>query len=170
MEWLEFLSVLQDNDMPHSLRPALAILFVGMLAMPVVAQEAPPACASVASPSERLACYDRAFPPPAIVREETARQAIVDFGLERDQGPLRNPGQPIEEVDPDSVEGTVAKVEYHGGKRAITLEGGQKWMSLEGSSSGHLRAGETVILRKGMMGNFLLTTRGGATLRVRRVR
>lgn len=157
--------------MPSSLHRVLALLFASALAMPLWAQDIPHACAGVGIPSERLACYDRAFPPPPRVREEAAQQAISDFGLQREQGPLRNPGQSAAEADPDTVQGKVAKIDYiAAGKRSITLEGGQRWVMIDASSSGHMQVGESVVLRKGMMGNFLLTTQGGATLRVRRVR
>ena len=149
----------------------LAATIALALSMPLQAQQAPHACATVARAVERLACYDRAFPLPEGVREEAARQAIADFGLERDDERIRNPGQTEEEADPDSVQGKVASIEYHGnGKRSITLEGGQRWMSIEASSGAQMRTGETVTLRKGFMGNYLLTTQGGGILRVRRVR
>lgn len=143
----------------------------GMSVFPLAAQQPTHACANVAVPAERLACYDRAFPLPAPVAEAASRQAIADFGLSRSRNPLRNPGQTAEQSDPGSVQGKVVQVDQLGdGQRSITLEGGQRWTTLEASSTGHMQVGETVTLRRGVMGNYLLITRAGATLRVRRVR
>ncbi|WP_202844277.1 hypothetical protein [Luteimonas saliphila] len=150
-------------------RALLPLVLACALPLPSAAQATHP-CASQANPANRLACYDKAFPPAPGVREAAARQAVQDFGLEKEASPLRNAGQPVEEIDPDRIEGQVAKVVYHGGKRDIALANGQVWATIEATSTGHLREGDAVTLRKGMMGNFLLTTPAGATLRVRRVR
>lgn len=147
------------------LLPLLALL----AASPLRAQASHP-CASVALPADRLACYDRAFPPPPQVREEAVRQAEADFGLDRKPPPLENPEQPAEALDPDSVRGTVVSVTHQRNRRDITLDNGQVWATLEGGSKGHLRAGDTVELRRGLMGNYLLVTPAGSGLRVRRVR
>lgn len=142
------------------------------LALPVLAFAADPGhpCASVADPAARLACYDEAFPPAPEVREAAVDQAREDFGLKREAPALANPGQPASELDPDRIESRVSKVVYHNGGRTISLENGQSWRLTEATSRGHVNEGEVVVVRKGLMGNFMLVTAAGAGLRVRRVR
>ena len=127
-------------------------------------------CASVADPEARLACYDKAFPPPAEVHEAAARKGVDDFGLGEGPAALHNPGQAPEVADPDSIAARVVQVDYGGGRRRIVLENGQVWMLAESASAGPLRQGDDVRIRKGLMGGFLLTTPAGISLRVRRTR
>ncbi len=127
-------------------------------------------CASVAGPETRLACYDKAFPPPAEVHEAAAKKAVDDFGLGERPAVLRNLGQAPEVVDPDSIAARVVEVDYGGGRRRIVLDNGQAWMLAESASAGPLRQGDDVRIRKGLMGGFLLTTPAGVSLRVKRAR
>lgn len=134
------------------------------------ADDASHRCASTPLPAQRLACYDAAFPPPPAVREVTAAQAVRDFGLTRPAVPLANPGQPVDEVDPDRITGRVTDVVHAGGgRRTVVLENGQRW-SLEPGTVGHIATGDTVELRKGALGAFLLRTQAGVSIRARRAR
>lgn len=135
-----------------------------------LAAEASHRCASVAGPAERLACYDAAFPPPPAVREAAAAQAREGFGLEDAQAPLRNPGQPPEETDPPQISSRVAKVTYDSDGRTVSLENGQLWRITEATSRGHMAAGDEVVLRRGVVGNYFLVTQSGVSLRARRLR
>ncbi len=127
-------------------------------------------CASVVDPGTRLACYDKAFPPPAEVHEAAARKGIDDFGLGEGPAARRNPGQSPEVADPDSIAARVVQVDYGDGRRRILLDNGQAWVLAESASAGPLRQGDDVRIRKGLMGGFLLTTPAGVSLRVRRTR
>lgn len=155
--------------LPLFLRPLLvALAFPGaILAQPVA--EHP--CASTPDPTGRLACYDRAFPPPPEVREAAAARAVEDFGLRqrsRDATPLANPGQPAHELEPDAIEARVNRVETTGGRRWLTLDNGQRW-TVPAGASGALAAGDPVRITRGALGGHLLRTPGGVTLRARRV-
>ena len=146
------------------------VLSAWLLPVAVLAAEPGHPCATTSDPAQRLACYDAAFPPPPAVREAAATRAVKDFGLARPAAPLANPGQPAREVDPDRVEGRVTEVVHGGGgRRAVVLDNGQRW-SVEAGSTGPIRAGDTVQLRKGALGAFLLRTEAGISLRARRVR
>lgn len=128
-------------------------------------------CAAIASPLDRLACYDKAFPPPLHVIEAAAKRAQADFGLKDSRESMRNPGQEAAQADPESINSRVAKVDYgRNGQRSIELENGQVWTLTEAGSSGHVRTGDDVQVRKGMLAGYVLVTPGGVTLRVRRLR
>ena len=127
-------------------------------------------CASVVDREARLACYDKAFPPPAEVHEAAARKAVEDFGRSERPVALRDAGQSAEAADPYSIAARVVEVDYGGGRRRIMLDNGQAWTLAESASAGPLRQGDAVQVRKGLMGGFLLTTPAGVSLRVRRTR
>jgi hypothetical protein len=159
------------SNLPRRL-PLLLLMCLGCAtSCPLVAADTSHPCASVANAGERLACYDRAFPPPPEVREAAAEQVVQEFGLERRPESLRDPGLSEAEANPDRIEGKVARIEYDSGnRRTITLENGQVWVLAEASSAGHMKPGDTVAVRKGLMGSYQLLTPAGVALRVRRVR
>lgn len=129
-------------------------------------------CATTPVPAERLACYDSAFPPPPGVREAAAARAVEDFGLppgSRAKAPLRNPGQPSHEVEPDRIEARVRSIDTTGGLRRLTLDNGQQW-TVPAGAAGPLGPGDHVRISKGALGSHMLRTPGGMSLRARRVR
>jgi hypothetical protein len=149
-------------------------MLVGLMAgasATLAAAEPSHPCARVADPAQRLACYDKAYPLAPGVLEQARQLARAAFGLERGKDVPRNPGQSQEEADPDRVQGKVARVSHgNAGQRVITLDGGQTWITTEATTGAQMRPGDTVTLRKGLMGNYLLTTQGGGVVRVKRVR
>jgi hypothetical protein len=144
---------------------ALLLLF----ALPLFAQQAPHACAEVADPAARLACYDKAFPPLPGVMEAAAEKAKADFGLHTSRESLRS-SAPGAQPDQEQIEARVDKVDHGAGQRSFQLENGQVWMQVEARSSGHVGVGDTVQVRKGVLGGFQLITPQGIALRVRRMR
>lgn len=156
--------------MPYRLHWICAALLGSASAGALGADPAHP-CARIADPAQRLACYDQAYPLSPAVLEEARRQAQAAFGLDRGKDAPRNPGQSRDEAEPDRVQGVVAKVTHgNAGQRVITLDGGQTWMTTEAIAGAQMRPGDTVTLRKGLMGNYILTTQGGGVVRVKRVR
>lgn len=147
------------------------LLLLWLAALPLAAQQPTHDCAGVAEPAARLACYDRAFPPPPEVNEVAAAKAQGEFGLDKPRESLRNPGQTVEQADPDRIESRVVKVDYaHNGQRSFSLENGQVWRQTESRSTGHVRAGDTVQVRKALLGSYMLMTPDGVGLRVSRAR
>lgn len=148
----------------------LSISLLWMFASPVAAHQATHACASVAEPASRLACYDAAFPPAPEVLEAAEELVQADFGLNKRREPLRNPGQTVEQADPEHIESRVTKVDYGSSGRSFHLENGQIWSQTESRSGGHVKSGDTVQVRKGLLGSYMLVTAKGVSLRVRRAR
>lgn len=155
---------------PKLRRILLPLLFYGVY-MPSLANASDShPCAAVVKPAERLACYDKTYPPSPAVYEAAASKAVDEFGLAKSEAPLRNPEAGIE-ADPARIEGKVARVDHGaGGVRTITLEGGQMWVLAEATSRGHMVEGDVVTVRKGALGNYLMQTPAGVSLRVRRIR
>ncbi len=145
-----------------------------LFALPLAAQHNRHACAAVAAPEARLACYDRAFPPSQEAAAEAAAAAAkaqaAAFGLHKPT-PSPDSAQPTAAVDPERIESRVAKVDHgSGGLRTFHLENGQVWTLAESRSTGQVKAGDTVQVRKGVLAGYTLVTPSKVTLRVRRVR
>lgn len=149
----------------------LLLPLLWLIAPPLAAQQATHSCANVAEPAARLACYDRAFPPPPEVIEAATEKAQADFGLDKPRGSLRNPGQTDEQADPERIESRVAKVGHvREGQRIFTLENGQVWTQTDSRGGGHVQAGDVVQVRKGILSGYLLAMPNGVAVRVRRTR
>lgn len=153
--------------------PVRLLLLLSACATPALAQDAGAGhpCASTLEPAQRLACYDRAFPPPPALREAAAARAVGAFGLPRRAAPLRDPGQSAEGADLAQIEARISSIDHggSGGRRTVTLDNGQRW-SLEGITAGPLAPGDVVHIRQAALGSHMLRTPGGANLRARRVR
>lgn len=139
-------------------------------------------CAEVANDAERLACFDRvtremrattrpgataAAPNAPRTPQQSARQEQEDFGLpaERVREERQRPA-PIKEI----------KVRIAAAKRVgpgywtFLLEDGAVWQMSELDSTFQApRSGETVTLRRGLMGGFLLDMPRQASVRVKRI-
>lgn len=140
------------------------------------AQAAGHPCAELRDAGERLACYDRAFPPAAgasavVVDVEAERQqALRDFGLNRQQLRQKDPER-MRDVTPGRIEAGVVRVSSTAeGKRVVTLDNDQAWLLTENTSRGDIRAGHRVTVREAALGTFMLVTQGGVALRARRTR
>lgn len=157
------------SNLPSRIPLLLALACLSPLQ--AIAADATHPCAPVTEPAERLACYDKAFPPPAEVYEAAEKKAVAEFGLGQNPGNLANPGQSRGDVEPERIDSLISKVEYgSGGSRTFRLENGQAWRLTEASSAGHVSEGDSVVVRKSLIGSYQLVTPSGVLLRVRRVR
>ncbi|MDZ4348768.1 MAG: hypothetical protein U1A22_04460 [Xanthomonadaceae bacterium] len=166
------------------------IVFSASFAAGVIAAEsASHPCAAVDGSSERLACYDAAFPrsvdagSPAAVgtgpangvaahssAESERAVGIREFGLSKDQLRKREPER-MREASPDRIEAKVARIDRaSGGERVVTLDNGQVWLLTEVTSKGRLRPGDQVVVRVAALSSYMLITPGKVSLRARRVR
>jgi hypothetical protein len=133
-------------------------------------------CASVPLAADRLACYDRAFPPPPAARAEAARaeqaQAEQAFGRRGTGTAAPQETRPAlaETAVPDRIEAALTAVERSAtGHRIFTLDNGQRWRETEVTSRGVLRVGDRVTIERGAFSSFLLVTPSRVGLRVRRL-
>jgi hypothetical protein len=125
-------------------------------------------CAAVVDPSERLACYDAAFPPA--VAETAADRVREDFGLSRAEIRERSPAL-ARAVPPGRIEAAVVAVSGpRGAGRTFALDNGQVWRQSESSVLGDVDAGDRIAIRKASFGTYLLITPGRVALRVKRVK
>jgi len=135
--------------------------------MPAAAAAPTHACARILAPTERLACYDRAFPPAHGAQTESVEQTRT-FGL-----PPRQVAAERGE-DTSRIRHIASHVVTVGtnrdGERVFTLENGQIWRQTESSVLGLARPGDAITIRAGSFGSFLLITPGGVPLRVKRER
>lgn len=160
--------------MPSRYTRALPLVPVFAMAclQPVLAQDGAPShpCAEIGNAQERLACYDRAFPLAPEARDALARNAEAEFGKDDARRAAREEQRAARESEPDSVQAVVASVSFGPRQeRVISLDNGQVWAQTELRSSGLVREGDTVTVRKAAFGTYMLST-GSVALRVRRVR
>jgi len=142
----------------------------GMLAWSTgSAQQADPlesarACAGMADPRARLSCYDALFPPTAS-RQEVARVAERDFGLEASKPRSLDGAQ-----TPGQIEAIVTRVTGEPGSgRLFTLENGQVWRQTDSGVLGQVRPGDRVVIKDAAFSSYLLLTPSRVSVRVKRV-
>ena len=132
-------------------------------------------CAGIEASTERLACYDEAFPPRldpaarAAALQAKREKAQREFGLNRLQVDSRQPEETRRMVT-KQIQGKIADVFSNAvGERTVRLESGQVWRITDASSKGYLRVGDPVVIRSAALASFLLVTPGHVALRARRV-
>jgi hypothetical protein len=144
------------------MRPYLShvvpLLIAAFVPVSALAQEAGShSCALIGSSTERLACYDKAFPPSPVAVAEASRQAFGLMGNQGDSAPIR-------------IEATVSIVrEINRDGRIITLDNGQVWRETQANASLMLKAGDKVLIREAALSSFLLV-KGRQSVRVRRIK
>ena len=134
-------------------------------------QTAAHACTTVTAASERLACYDAAFPPVAnaVDMASERERALKEFGLNKAQLRDRDPDR-MSVLAPDRIEGVIARVSVRPtGERVITLDSGQVWLLTEVTVKGPLQVGDRVIIREASLGSHMLITQKNVALRARRI-
>ncbi len=166
-------------------------LLAGMAVAPAAAQTTPPPpevlsavyeCTAVTDSAARLSCYDQAV--GRLRQAQTGGELVaVDRGqietIERESFGFSLPSLSsfmpnFRGGDDDNglarMEMTVERVVTRGsGRQALVMENGQIWADIEIVTNPLVRDGDTVVIRRGPLGNFLMSSsRGGAARRVRR--
>lgn len=129
-------------------------------------------CAAMQDAVERLDCYDQAFERPDSDETHPAAVKVAeDFGFSEVEKRARDPDHGKRDAA-DQMEAIVAEVGYMQGTRKmiVTLDNGQIWLQSEALTSGRLRAGDRVTIRKAALGSYQLLTPGRIAVRVRRLR
>lgn len=147
------------------------------------------ACRAISDPTERLACFDR-----QVAALETAQQSndvrIVDreqvrearrglFGLrlpslsnlfgDNDEEDAEE--ATVEEEGITYIESSITSISSDGtGRRVLVLENGQHWVQIEPQRGRAPRAGQAVIIRRGLLGSYVATVNESTTVRVMRLR
>lgn len=120
-------------------------------------KEPPEKCAEIAAPVDRLACFDKIYPP--IVKGDTA---TVGFGLSTKKE---------DKPEPVRVEAKVATFStMRDGKRLITLDNGQVWRETELKAMVIIKKDMPVVVREAALGTYMLVINGNVALRVKRVK
>lgn len=132
-------------------------------------------CSRLADPTERLACYDTAFPPAAGARgpidiEAERAKALREFGLNKVQLTARLP-EPLRDLAPERIEAKVIRVTPRAtGERVVALDNGQIWLLTEVTSKGRLKPGDPIVVRTAALATFMMVTPGRVALRAKRIK
>jgi hypothetical protein len=136
-------------------------------------------CASIQDDTQRLACFDRvtkevranaaaAAGQEADAKATRARRDREDFGLNVIQQEKKRPEEP-KKID-EMTARVAASRRFGAGYYAIMLEDGAIWQVQElDPYFKPPQKGDTVRIRRGMMGGYLLDVGKQAAIRVRRV-
>jgi hypothetical protein len=161
---------------------ATAALLLGLSVGPGVSAQPASAhpCADQPDDRARLACYDRAFPPPsrpagagATVPVATAQAASAAEAPSKAEAVSRF-GLPVAAIRaPDELDRIRARVvssgRSPGGDRIYVLDNGQRWRQLDHASTVFVADGDEVHIERATMAGFRLVTAAGSALRVRRL-
>ena len=139
-------------------------------------------CAAIAEPGGRLASFDElarvmqahhggrdrdAMPATAPAAPPSDRQA--QFGLDQRQIRAQDPTleQPVEQITAQ-----VSSIQMFGpGYWTIAMAGGAVWRTTElVPSFRQPRAGQAVVVRKGVLGDYMLVVGNQAAMRINRIR
>lgn len=115
----------------------------------VDAAEETHSCAAIFDDARRLACYDKAFGAP----EAPANSAA------RDKGEASF-----------SFSAVVTAVEIRRDRFVASLDNGQVWAQAETNTRIAIRVGDTVTVRRGALGSYLLSNGQGLSTRIKRQR
>jgi hypothetical protein len=145
----------------------VGIALIGISGFLSAADTATHPCAEVRDDAQRLACYDQAFGKHA---NPDAAKPEGQFGF-TEQEVARNTGQSAEPATPTSVTATVKSLDHRrDGKFVVTLDNAQVWSQSEFNSQADVEIGDTITVRRGALGSYLLVTKAGIGTRVRRVK
>ena len=114
-------------------------------------------CATIPTPTERLACYDALAGRPSIA----APSSTESFGL-----------RPVQMAPRETIGTVAAQVDHiavsRGGRTVLVLDNQQSW-ELDGGDE-LLAPGDAVTISRASLGSFLLRTARGRTHRATRIR
>ena len=134
--------------------------FALCLANVLCAAEPGHACASITDDGARLACYDREFGSPY----------LPSNGAPPDGQPATR-SAPADVKKEFSFSAFVTGIERRrDGMFVVTLDNAQAWSQTEINTRIEIRAGDSVRIRRGALGSYLLSTGEGLATRVKRVR
>lgn len=153
--------------MRKTLAPVAAVFILGAASSaPMAAESAKHPCTHVRDDADRLACYDQAFGKP----EEPVAVPETQFGY-TEQEAQRQAGKAPEPEGPRSITAAVTSLDrQRDGKFVVTLDNSQVWSQSEYNSQADVSVGDTVTVRRGALGSYLLVTKAGIGTRVKRVK
>jgi len=124
------------------------------------------AAAAPKSPTVASPAAAHAAPAPAAPKDP-----VAEFGLTEAARQARDPAKAAEvAAAPTSVTGKVISVRFRKyGEFVVTLDNGQVWEQNEPMSSAVVRVGDTVTVKKAVLGSYTLVTAARVATKVHRV-
>ena len=128
-------------------------------AAPSVPMSALKKCEDIISPADRLTCYDHLAERPATPVAAAPKESFGLYSAEHPAAPPRA----------EAVSAKIISIQTgSSGRPIVTLEGDQVWELAD--SDPLLKSGDAVIIDRGVLGSFIMTTPAGRTHRLHRLR
>ena len=130
---------------------------LGMALSAAAAEKQP--CAMLPDDIERLACYDKAFPPGPFDQAAVVAATAKNFGKSEKKSTA------------SSIQAGVVSIKYLvRNQRQFTLDNAQIWYETDKGQSVNVKVGDQVTIKDAAMSSYLLITPGGASIRVKRLK
>lgn len=128
------------------------------------------AAAAPKSPAVSSPTAARASPAP-VAPAAAPKDPVAEFGLSEASKQARDPAKAAEAAAaPTSVTGKVISVRFRKyGEFVVTLDNGQVWEQNEPMSTAVVRVGDTVTVKKAVLGSYTLVTAARVATKVHRV-
>ena len=126
---------------------------------------------AAASPPRTAVTQTPAATPAAAAAPAVAKDPMAEFGLTEAAKQAKDPVRAAEAAAaPASVTAKVTSVRFRKyGEFVVTLDNGQVWEQNEPMSSAVVRVGDTVTVRKAVLGSYTLVTAARVATKVHRV-
>ena len=116
-------------------------------------------CSQIPDDAERLACYDKTFPPGPFDKAAVAAAGAKSFGKSEKKSTA------------SSIQAGVVSIKYLvRNQRQFTLDNGQVWYETDKGQSVNVKVGDKITIKDAAMSSYLLITPGGASIRVKRLK
>jgi hypothetical protein len=169
---------LEDDGVRQTVHQLITATMLAVLSSTFAIADEPPThpCAEIADPTQRLACFDKAFPhrtpqaratPPA--QKQPPPLPPQEFGFTDAQRRERESSD-RKPAGAQEIHAKISELETRrSGMFTATLDNGQLWAQTELNSKARVRTGDTVVIHKAALGSYLLVTPDGIGTRVRRI-
>lgn len=128
------------------------------MASSLAASEKQP-CSQIPEDAERLACYDKTFPPGPFDQAAVAAASAKSFGKSEKKSTAT------------SIQASVVSIKYLiRNQRQFTLDNGQIWYETDKGQSVNVKVGNQITIKDAALSSYLLITPGGASIRVKRLK
>jgi hypothetical protein len=138
---------------------SISIFASGLCMVSALAAAEKQPCSQIPDDAERLACYDKTFPPGPFDKAVVAAASAKNFGKSEKKSTA------------SSIQSGVVSIKYLvRNQRQFTLDNGQIWYETDKGQQVNVKVGDQITIKDAALSSYLLITPGGASIRVKRLK